>query len=111
MDYQRLKEKNGFIASGSLSVQSRLAMDEELLWIFSGDSGRTMDSLLKKLTRAIITLVNKEIVKEVVFVRLKESLYENSNCASSIVNQLPVLMKKLFSNIRPIVLSVIEDGL
>lgn len=72
-----LKEKNGYIQRDAAQYNSRLAMDEELLWDFLMETQEeTMDYLLKKLSKeTIITLINKEIVKGGFLFALKEGVF------------------------------------
>lgn len=72
-----LKEKNGYIQRDAAQYNSRLAMDEELLWDFLTETQEeTMDYLLKKLSKeTIITLINKEIVKGGFLFALKEGVF------------------------------------
>ena len=72
-----LKDKNGYIQRDATQYNSRLAMDEELLWDFLMETQEeTMDYLLKKLSKeTIITLINKEIVKGGFLFALKEVVF------------------------------------
>lgn len=72
-----LKDKNGYIQRDATQYNSRLAMDEELLWDFLMETQEeTMDYLLKKLSKeTIITLINKEIVKGGFLFALKEGVF------------------------------------
>ena len=72
-----LKEKNGYIQRDAAQYNSRLAMDEELLWDFLMETQEeTMEYLLKKLSKeTIITLINKEIVKGGFLFALKEGVF------------------------------------
>lgn len=72
-----LKDKNGYIQRDAAQYNSRLAMDEELLWDFLMETQEeTMNYLLKKLSKeTIITLINKEIVKGGFLFALKEGVF------------------------------------
>lgn len=72
-----LMEKNGYSQRDAAQYNSRLAMDEELLWDFLMETQEeTMDYLLKKLSKeTIITLINKEIVKGGFLFALKEGVF------------------------------------